>query len=359
MENIGIIGLGLIGGSIAKAALAKGYKCKIIAFDKNLKSLEEAFSDKTINDYSTESLSVLSNCDVIFICTPIHTIPNYIKKLLPIVKESCILTDVGSTKNDIMEQIEKLNICNFIGGHPMAGSEKIGYSASKEFLFENAYYILTPSKSTAPHYIQKLSDFAQSLGAMPIIMDSHEHDYAVAAISHMPHVVASALVASVKNSDKKGMLHMLAAGGFKDITRIASSSPEIWCSICKSNKEHILTMLSSFKNELQNFENILIDDSKIYNFFNNAKSYRDSFSAKSSSLTSYMLYEIKMDVPDELGIIAKIATILSQNDINIKNIGIVNSREYENGVLQVVFENKEDLNRSVSLLKAMNYVIYE
>ncbi len=359
IKAIGIIGLGLIGGSIAKALRVKSPNIRITAFGRKDEPLKKAFLEGVINEYSTSNLNIFKDCGVIFICTPVDEIVKYAKELSKIISPGCILTDVGSTKAQIMDKISACKGVCFIGGHPMAGSEKTGYDAAKSFLFENAYYIFTPSPDTSRKQLNIMTSLAETIGAIPIIMQPKLHDYSVAAISHLPHIIAASLVSTVKSADSPEFkMQLLAAGGFKDITRIASGSPDIWRSICESNKAPLLVMLENFKNQLMLFEQSLnTGGDNLYDFLKNAKDYRDGFTNKSNALLN-RLYEIKVDVEDKPGIIAKIATILSENHINIKNIGIINNREYESGVLQVVLDSEDSMHKSISLLKNIGYTIY-
>ena len=362
MTNIGIIGLGLIGGSIAKAVKChKGYSIK--AFNRSKPSLELALEEKVIDKGSTEDLTIFSDSDIIFVCTPVDLIPSYVKKLIPIIKKSCIITDVGSTKGNIYkEMIQFGDQINYIGGHPMAGSEKTSYKASKPFLLDNAYYVLAPSPYVTKEQINNFKELIELMGAVPIVIDPDEHDYTVAAISHVPHVIAAALVNTVKALDgEKQLMHALAAGGFKDITRIASSSPEVWSSICLDNSEYILKIIDSFKEQLDVFSKSISDSTaspSLSESFAGARDYRNTFSAKkaSSYATSFELY---VDTVDKPGIIACVATILSFNGINIKSMGVINNREYADGILQLVLESKEDKEKSHRLLTQMNYTVYD
>lgn len=364
MNKIGIIGLGLIGGSLAKALKQKCNINNIVAMDLDENILKKAFNEGIINSFTTSVDESFYHCDFIFLCTPVNKIIHYVNKLLPYLNNDCILTDVGSTKHSIIKDLKILknekNIC-FIGGHPMTGSEKTGYDASRGHLFENAYYILTPEDSTPQNKINILKNLITSIGAISIVISPEYHDLIVASISHVPHIIASSLVNMVKSlDDENNSMHLLAAGGFKDITRIASSSPEMWHNICISNRKEILFVLDNFIKILTRFSSAIEknEDDYIWNFFDNAKQYRNTFSNRSPG-PFVKTYEVIVDVVDEPGIIASIATLLSQHKINIKNIGIINSREYENGALQIVFDREEDQKKSIKLLQNMDYTIYE
>ena len=231
MKNIGIIGLGLIGGSMAKS-IRKKTACTIIANDIDKNTLELALKEGVI-DRIGECAEDFSGCDLIFICTHVEIIKKWAARLDGIIPNDCVITDVGSTKAGIYEFFSENTALNYIGSHPMAGSEKSGYSNSKDFLFENAYYAYCPTKNVDDRIKKSFVDFIRQIGAIPIEISPYTHDYAVAGISHLPHLVAAALVNTIAAlDDEKHYMKTLAAGGFKDITRIASSEPGLWQGIC-------------------------------------------------------------------------------------------------------------------------------
>lgn len=364
--RIGIIGFGLIGGSIAKA-LKKFHSQNsyIVGYDIDSTYLEAALSDHVIDKVATHLGADFSKCNVIFICTPIGDIVPIVKALIPFVSKDCILTDIGSTKYDVVQTVNTTLAASekniyFVGGHPMAGSEKSGYFASTAHLFENAYYILTPSSDTPSFILFILQRMIERLGALPIILSPSYHDFATATVSHLPHIIASGLVQLVKESDgEHNHLHTLAAGGFKDITRIASSNPTIWQHICLSNKTQVKKSFNSYLTILNNFVDALEkeDEKAIYDFFDGSKVYRDTFKegVASDVVRTYTLY---VDAKDEPGIIASIATLLSAHRINIKDIGIMNHREFNCGVLRISFASKKDMLEAQQLLSKHNYTIY-
>ena len=200
-----------------------------------------------------------------------------------------------------------------------------------------------------------------SLGAIPMVLDYEQHDYATAAISHLPHIIAYSLVNLVKScDDRQETMKTIAAGGFKDITRIASSSPVMWENICLSNQEQILRLIDSFCEELGQMRSaIAASDSKVLmEAFTSAKDYRDSLTLHANG-TLKQVYELYMDLLDEAGGIATVATILASNHLSIKNIGIIHNREFEDGVLHLEMYDSESLAAAITLLKKHHYTIYE
>lgn len=355
MYNIGIIGIGFLGGSLIKSLSKSAKVGTIIATDKNIESLKLAKSEGVISEYSLDVDEKFSKCDVVFISTPVSYIADYARKLEKVVKPDCIITDTGSTKKTIIEEAKKLNI-EFIGGHPMIGSERSGYETSIDFLFENSYYIITKSQKNKEKSVNVLKELAEEIGAIPVIIDEEKHDYITSCISHVPHVVASALVTLVKNSDDENeTMKTLAAGGFKDITRIASSDPTMWENICRENKDEILKNLDKLICILENFRNNIGDKESTYNYFETSKKYRDSFVNR--KINGNTMPELNISVKDENGAIAKVTTILSDNEIGIKNIEVINNRENNFGALKVIVKSYEERDKGYEILKNMGYDI--
>jgi len=363
IQTIGFIGLGLIGGSIAKALRRVHPDMNMIAYDANKENLMLALSDGTINQAHSTLSTGFSQCDIIFLCAPVHININIVKTLGSIIKKGCILTDVGSVKSTIHNAIIKMNLEHcFIGGHPMAGSEKSGFANASDRLLENAYYILTPTPVVPKEYIDTLTQLVRSIAALPVVLDSKHHDEITAAISHLPHIIAYTLVNLVKDSDdEEERMRMLAAGGFKDITRIASSSPIMWQQICGENKENLLNILHTYIDNLTAVTNAIDaqDENHLLDFFEQAKDYRDSIPKSKAKGSIRSVYEIYVDLIDESGAIATIATILATNGINIKNIGIVHNREFQDGALRIEFYDCDAEDKAVNTLRRFHYVVHE
>ncbi|MDF2612918.1 MAG: prephenate dehydrogenase [Clostridia bacterium] len=364
--NIGIIGFGLIGGSLAKAIKkVHAQNSYIIGYDTQASYTKAAYDEGIIDSIAVNTESSFSSCAVIFICTPVSRTPIIIEKLLPHVANDCILTDVGSTKYNLVCQIDQMikdmnKRVYYVGGHPMAGSEKSGYTASTPYLFENAYYMLTPMGDTPEFILFILQKMIERIGAIPLVLSASYHDFATANISHLPHIIASSLVHLVKDNDGDNQhLHALAAGGFKDITRIASSNPDVWTSICLSNKHQIQKVFNKYISILTKFSEILEQDDEpsLYSFFDTARIYRDTFSEGASNDVSKG-YALHIDAKDEPGIIASIATLLSSNGLNIKNISVMNDREFESGVIKIIFESKSAMLNATQILSRHKYTIY-
>lgn len=361
-HKIGFIGLGLIGGSIARAIRQYFPDYEIIAFDKSKETLALATQESVIDVAATTIDDNFRQCSYIFLCAPVSYNTAYLKQIKNYLHKDCILTDVGSVKTNIHREVENLGIEEyFIGGHPMAGSEKSGYVNSRAMLIENAYFILTPSGKVSQEKVARYTKFTQLLHAIPILLDYQEHDYVTGTISHLPHIIASSLVNFVRESDtQEELMKSLAAGGFKDITRIASSSPTMWQHICLKNKENISHILDGYIHFLNHAKDMIDNEDAqgIYHMFDASRNYRNSFPVSSAGPIK-KAYEVYCDIIDETGGIAAIATILASNNLNLKNIGIIHNREFEEGVLRIEFYDEASSKRAAQILQKFRYIVYE
>ncbi len=361
-NTVGIIGLGLIGGSLAKTIKKHLPDTKVYAYDTNSDLLKSAASSQIIDGFSDASVSILEPCDCIFLCAEVKENTQILHDLKPYINPLTVITDVSSVKAPVMMIIEDLGLSqNFIGGHPMAGSEKSGFENSTDYLLENAYYILTPTNNTPQSLVSSFSNFLKAIKAIPINFSAEFHDSATAAVSHFPHVLAACLVNLVKELDTEDeVLKTIAAGGFRDITRIASSSPKMWQQICQTNADSICTVIEFFRNILDATEGYIKSGNAdaLYNFFSNAKDYRDSLMINDKgSIES--ANEIFCDLKDEPGKISTITTLLSAHQVNIKNIGIVHNREFEDGALRLQFYDDATYKLAYLLLQKHNYIIHD
>ncbi|MBP7059067.1 MAG: prephenate dehydrogenase [Lachnospiraceae bacterium] len=361
LNKIGFIGLGLIGGSIAKAIKKYYPHSEIYGTAYHEETVREAYCDGIILNNSQLSIEFFYDMDVIFLCSPVKINNEYLKALKYIVKESCIITDVGSVKSEINSLAESLDMSsNFIGGHPMTGKETVGFSNADPLILENAFYIVTPASGINEETSNEFIDFITHLHAIPIVVSPEKHDFAAAVVSHLPHIISASLVKILMESDSKDQLmKTIAAGGFRDITRISSSSPIMWQNICLSNKEAVLQAIDIFQRDLASIKDSISDENteEILKFFSEAKEYRDSLPIKSPGSIAPS-YEFYSDMEDKVGGIAMVSRLLADNNISLKNIGIINNREFEEGVLRIEFYDSNAMNKANETLKKHNYTLH-
>lgn len=356
------IGLGLIGGSVAKALKSRNENIFIKVYDTDSKSMELAFREKNADTIYSVITEEFCQCDYLFLCAPVSVNLQILELIAPMLPKNCILTDVGSVKNPIHEKIHQLQLqSQFIGGHPMTGSERVGYLNSNASLLENAYYVLTPEPEVCEEKVNEFHNLIQSTGALPLLLNVKRHDETTAAISHLPHLIASSLVNLVKhNDDSNSTFRTLAAGGFKDITRIASASPKLWQQITLENNENILAFLSTYIDDLTELKKQLTAQNKeyLYDFFETARAYRDSFTDTRSG-PFIKQFVLTVDIPDKKGALADVVNLLADNDISIKNIGIVHNREYQEGALRMEFYSMKEYKNAIFLLVENDYSVHK
>jgi prephenate dehydrogenase len=355
MIKIAIFGVGLMGGSLALCFKGKP-NVYVIGHSNNPLSVDK-YIKRNVVDYATTSMQEAADgADFIFLCVPVGQLESYLVQLSNLkLKSGCIVTDVGSTKASIVAVAEQVGLKNayFIGGHPMAGLERSGVEAATVHLYENAYYVLTPAINVPQEVYQRLVDLLKFTKANIIRLDAESHDQIVGAISHLPHIIAVALVNQIAAYNESNELYqILAAGGFRDITRIASSDPIIWRDILLNNKNVVLKLLNDWSSAMEQFkQSIEANDGKgIENRFERARTFRRTLPERRKGMLN-SLFDIYVDVPDEPGIIGQIATLLGSNRVNLSNIQIIESREDVPGVLRLSFHNEMDMDLAMKLLE--------
>jgi len=253
-KKISIIGVGLIGGSLGLALKENRPNFRIVGIDKQ-EIIEKAIARGAIDEGTVNIEEGIKEADIIIIATPVKTILNILTQINPFLKKGCLITDTGSTKQQIVQKANKVLSKDvfFIGGHPMAGSEKYGIESANPHLFQNKTYILTPAHKTNLLALDKIFLLIKVIGAEKLILDPLEHDRIVSAVSHLPQIMAVSLINAMGELSlrENNNNYFKAIGeGFKDMTRIASSSYKMWEDICDTNQENILEMIQEFKNYL-------------------------------------------------------------------------------------------------------------
>lgn len=344
-----IIGLGLIGGSVA-LSLQKNPQVRLYGYDENVKTRELAEQLRVVHHVADDVESIASKMDVIIFGTPVNATLEWMEKLKNwSLKKNVIISDTGSTKAKIMEKAQSLREKGiiFIGGHPMAGSHKSGITAAKPHLFENAFYMLTPLEVEKEEAIVKLEQLLKYTHGKLIRVDAQTHDHMTAVVSHFPHIVAASLVHQLAQEKSENPLTArLAAGGFRDITRIASSNPQLWRDITLQNRFELMDQLDKWLREMQEVRNILEQGNAedIERYFEIAKNVRDDLPISAGAL--YMPYDLYVDIPDYPGVLSEITGYLAEDHISITNLRIVEARDDVYGILVISFQTSDDRERA-------------
>lgn len=353
IRNVFVIGLGLIGGSVA-LALQKAPHTKVFGYDAHAQTRQLATELKVVHEVVEDPAQFAEQADVIIFGTPVNITLEFMEQLKSWnLKRTVIITDTGSTKARIMEkalELRELGI-TFIGGHPMAGSHKSGITAAKPYLLENAYYMLTPNEGEEIEKIASLDDLLKFTLGKLVVVDAKAHDHMTAVVSHFPHIVAASLVHQL-NGEKKAfpMTSSLAAGGFRDITRIASSNPQLWRDITLRNQKELVGQLDTWLAEMGRVRELLHqgDAEAIEGYFADARDVRDKLPVANGAL--YMPYDLYVDIPDYPGVISEVTGYLAEEQISITNIRIVETRVDVFGILVISFQTNEDRERAAKCI---------
>lgn len=354
IKKISIIGLGLIGGSIAKALQKSSYNFEIAAYDipEVLScAIDDGIINKRLNSFG-DSL----DSDLIFLCLPVSKSIEVFDLLAPKLNSNSILTDVCSVKNIFSEKWNKIESKGFyFGGHPMTGKEKGGYENSDYLLFENSVYILTENEINNPLFID-FQNIISSFGSKILNIPAMQHDVIAASVSHLPQLVSVALVNAASLKTENYNFLDLAAGGFRDMTRIASSDFAIWKSIIQNNKKQILIALDKFAYDLSTLTKWISDDdySTIHKYFETARICRDEVPQNSKGFLN-PLFDLFVFVTDQPGAISKISTALFTNGINIKDMELLKIREGSGGTFRLAFETSEEVRDASNILKGIGF----
>lgn len=362
MITVSIFGVGLIGGSLA-LCFQNDPQIHVIGYSNRQSSVEKYVQRGVVHSATMSMKEAAEQSDFIFLCVPVGLLEQYLLELSKCkLKPGCIITDVGSTKAAVSRRANELAFSDacFIGGHPMAGSERSGVEAASLHLYENAYYILTPAQHTPDVAVERLKQLLLLTKANIVVMDPDEHDEIVGAISHLPHMIAVALVNQIRQyNEHNGLYEMLAAGGFRDITRIASSDPIVWRDILLHNKDVVLHLLQDWNKQMNEFAHILEreDSEAIVAAFEEAGQFRSQMPERRKGIIQ-SIFDCYVDVPDHPGIIGHIASELGKQKINLSNIQIIKSREDIPGVLRLSFHDQISLDEAMDHLKAIGYAVH-
>jgi prephenate dehydrogenase len=284
LKKIVIFGVGLIGGSVALALKKAGCTAPIVGVGRSIKSLQTAVDLGAIDMASSNVADAIKDADIILIATPVAQTPAILNAIKPHLSASTVITDAGSTKNDVLNAAKEIlgaQFTQFVGGHPIAGAEKSGVTAATADLYRNKNVVLTPTVVTNPDAIHRVRELWQTCGAIVSEMPAETHDGIFAAVSHLPHLLAFALVDEVASRANAEQLFGFAASGFRDFTRIAGSHPEMWRDISLANKTALLNEITAYQNELSDLKQMLEreDGDALFALFERASVARNNWAA--------------------------------------------------------------------------------
>jgi prephenate dehydrogenase len=287
-QKITLVGVGLLGGSLGLAIKSRRLAGRVEGYVRREASVTECERRGAVDRAGTDLLQAVENADLIVLCTPIAQMRELTETMLPALKRDALVTDVGSVKGSVVQELEPLVAgagAHFIGSHPMAGAEKMGVTAARHDLFVNAICIITPTSHSKPDLVRQLGEFWAAVEAIPLRLTPEVHDDLVSRSSHLPHVVAAELSNYVLSPVHPKEQAMLCANGFRDTTRIASGSPEMWRDICLANRKNLARVLGVFIEDMQEFQLALEKEDRktVEEFFEKAKQRRDQWCSQNAS----------------------------------------------------------------------------
>jgi len=358
-KNVAIIGCGMIGGSIALSLSKSGHHVSVLDLPQNAKAIIKQIPAAAIMNNLVEVCN--ERPEIVFVCVPSEKTINVIQEVASLAHDGTVITDVAGVKKPIMDAVKKSIPQNivFVGGHPMAGSEKSGVEAAQPFLFENAVYVLSPLINYSEAAIRPLLEAIDQLGARILFMDAVQHDKIAAATSHLPQLLAVELV-NLLNDLSKGdaNFNLLAAGGFRDMTRIASSDFAIWKDVVSSNKENIDEIIEAFIKRLSAMrDKVSAEKTREIQIEFEKANYGRSQIRRSGKGFLRPLYDLYVVVEDKVGVLKDITSTLADSGINIKDMELLKVREGTGGMFRLSFDTEKIMNHAAQILEDHGFQI--
>jgi len=345
-----LAGVGLLGGSIGLGLHQRFLARRVIGLDPDPVALEAARGLGVIDSARLEPGPWLAEADLVVLATPVRSLERLARELAPHLREDAIVTDVGSVKAPLVRALTDLR---FVGGHPMAGSERDGVLNADAALLENAVWVLTPDHSTDAAALATVSELVRGLGARPIEVAPELHDQLVATVSHLPYLAAVALTKAVGEADERDLLALLAAGGFRDLTRVASGSPRMSRDMVVANGAAVRDALRDFSRQLEAVAALLDEPEALLAVAEQAKRQRDALPIVRRTLLPAR-FEVVIAVPDKPGELMRITSALGEAGVNIKDIEVLGVRE-SGGAMRLAFADHEAMQRGTDALRAAGY----
>jgi prephenate dehydrogenase len=354
-RTVTVVGTGLIGGSVGLGIRAVEPTARVVGFDSDPRALAAALKRGAITDRSESVAAGVDGADLVVLAAPVDAIPDACRDVAEALRPGTVVTDVGSAKTALVRGAEAVLGGSFVGGHPMAGSERRGVEAADAGLFDGAPWILTPTTVTSSGSYATVSQFVTRLGARPVALSPEVHDALVARLSHVPQLTASALVHVALSAADRDELLGLAASGFRDTTRIAASSPDIWVAILRSNRSAVLEALDGLSGGLAAVRGMIAGRQ-----WNELAAWLDRSRSARLHLFSKPEYGgapigLSMMVPDHPGVLAEVTTQAGRIGVNIEDLRIVHSTEGGRGRLELIVAGDRAADALSRALSGLGY----
>lgn len=361
--RVAVVGTGLVGASLGMAFGKLDEVDEVVGYDRDGHELEVALRRGAVTRATSSAVDAVDGADVAVLAVPVSAVPMVACEVSPGLAPGTILTDVASVKGRIVEAMQGVvpESVHVIGGHPMAGSHETGASHATADLFVGATYLLTPTTHTDPQAYRRLHGLVGRIGARVLAVSPERHDLLVAVISHLPQLAATTLMnlAAGRARDEHAELLLLAAGGFRDATRVAASNPDLWLDICAENREAIVAVLDDYRERIGTLRSILAigDEQSLRQTLSDARAARRALPGKETATGA--LVELHLAIPDQPGVIAQVATTIGSLGVNIEDIAIEHAPEGGRGTMRLAIIGPDQAGRARTALEALGYEVLE
>ena len=349
--RIAVLGVGLIGGSIGLAARERA-DAEVVGWGPRAQTLEKAMALGAIDRIATTVEEAVRDADAVFACAPVELLTDLVKRALEAAPEGCVVTDAGSVKHDLVEAIQDER---FIGGHPIAGSETAGVANARADLFEGAAWYLTPRRDTSGILFERLHRLIVTFGARPSAIDAATHDRMLAAVSHLPHVLANVLVTQAASSVDKGEPIPRTGPSFRDMTRVAGANSDIWTGIYMTNRDAIADEIDGVIARLEAVAaDLRADDGDAIRTWND-QAREDRRRLLEAGLEGASVTELRLSVPNRPGIVAQVALALGKAGVNIADMALAPAPDMRSGSMTLWIAGDDDAGRAKQLIEDLGF----
>ena len=359
--RVAVVGTGLVGASLAGALRRLPQVAEVVGADQDPRSLQVA-RERGLIDRAEAAVDAAAAADLVVLAAPVSTIPRLAETVGAVMRPGAVLTDVASVKGRLVPRMEDAvaDGVAVVGGHPMAGSHEAGAAHASPELFVGATWLLTPTQRTDPAAFERLQGLLVALGARVLAVDPDRHDELVAVVSHLPQLVGTTLMnLAAGRAARSQELLLLAAGGFRDATRVAASNPELWVEICAENRDAIVALLDEYRVQLDGLRDIVEggDHDRLRSRLADARRARRALPGK--RVPDGALVELRLPIPDRPGVLAEITTSVGEMGVNIEDIGIEHAPESARGTVRLAVAGHEAATRARAALQGRGYDVLE
>lgn len=358
MRSVAVVGVGLIGGSIGLALRRHDQEADVRGFDPAQGVLDQAVSIGAVTTACESAADAVKGAEICFVACPVSSLPVVVQDVLEASSSDCVVTDVGSTKNELLASLSADQQQRFIGGHPLAGGEGAGVSHARAELFDNAVWYLTPTQATSGMLYERLHRAVVNLGARPEAIDAEGHDRLMATVSHLPHVLANVLVAqALKILDDEEERLPAVGPSFRDMTRVAGSNPQIWTDIFFSNREAVASEVEKHAAKLQEVVGLLRSDDRatIDKWVKDAEAEQQKLLQPAEK--EGPVYQLRIAVPNRPGVVAEVALELGKANVNIIDMALDPAPDMSSGAISLWISGSEQADKAVALISKLGYPV--